>query len=403
MASANHSQPNSKVHDEESDHVGSGANTPPGGAATPNPSLQDKRLPQLSNYFAQVRDSLRTPSSISPAPSSNSSHPATMDREVRHDHEHDQDLTETQSAHGLPTAPSSPTPASLEAQQRASRRPEDSSSQEQSYYPTPPLSTSSSMNMLSDAGSDRSRRETRTSPRIRQSGTLGDRCPAPPSQLRKNTLTSNTLSNVVTAPSITAHISNPATSHDSSSPSAAACCASLQSSQKEERRLTKNVSRSQNTPPQTPRALSHESRTEDAASVASSQATAVAKASRSSSSTSNTVVNQIKGQLAVSIVEGRGLRPSTAPYVVCIFQLNEDISEGAEHDAMDTRQDNEPEKEEGLARGVAMRRIGSGQGKPMSIPGMPSRQSSQTNIAKLRHSQQQDQVTDPQWKHEALL
>ena len=220
-------------------------------------------------------------------------------------------------------------------------------------------------------------------------------------------MTTNTLSNVVTAPSVTAHISNPATSPDisaSASVSAVACCASLQSSQKEERRLTKSVSRLQNTPPQTPRALSHASKSEDGASTISSQATAVAKNSRSSSSTSATVVNQTKGQLAVSIIEGRGLRPSTAPYVVCIFQLNEDISEGAEHDAMDTRQDNESEKDENLARGVAMRRIGSGQGKPMSIPGLPSRQSSHTNIAKLRHSQQQqDQVTDPAWKHQALL
>lgn len=53
------SSPSRRSHEaEDSDHIGSGANTPPGGTATPRPDLTDKRLPQISNFFAQVRRSI---------------------------------------------------------------------------------------------------------------------------------------------------------------------------------------------------------------------------------------------------------------------------------------------------------------------------------------------------------
>jgi len=71
---------------------------------------------------------------------------------------------------------------------------------------------------------------------------------------------------------------------------------------------------------------------------------------------------------------------------------------------MDTREDaSSDHKPEDLARGVALRRLGSDTGKPMSIPGLRSRQSSQTDIAKMRHSTEDTQVTDPSWKHDAVL
>lgn len=162
----------------------------------------------------------------------------------------------------------------------------------------------------------------------------------------------------------------------------------------------------QNTPPQTPRALSNESKTGHAAQNGGTHLhTTSKKSSRSSSSNSqHPPVSPIKGQLSVSIIQGRGLRPSTAPYVVCIFQLNEDISEGAHGDAMDTRSDNpHPHHEEDLAKGVAMRRLGSDQGKPLSIPGLRSRQSSQTNIAKMGTAAREARITDPAWKHEAVF
>jgi hypothetical protein len=48
-----------------------------------------------------------------------------------------------------------------------------------------------------------------------------------------------------------------------------------------------------------------------------------------------------------------------------------------------------------------MRRMGSGSGTPRPIPsGMPSRQTSSTNIAKLPGAKS-DQTTNPSWKHAA--
>jgi len=112
----------------------------------------------------------------------------------------------------------------------------------------------------------------------------------------------------------------------------------------------------------------------------------------------------MKGQLEISVEEGRGLRPSVEPYVVCIFQLNEDISGGPQEDEMDTAVDNEP-AEENLAKGIAMKRSGSGQGTPLSIPGMGRRQTSQTNIADLRRgsSRAERETTDPVWRHTATF
>lgn len=176
--------------------------------------------------------------------------------------------------------------------------------------------------------------------------------------------------------------------------------------------LTEVLIRTQNTPPHTPRALSQHEPTkevprepvaEEVASTGPAPVEKVEKSSRSSSGTSDPPVSATKGTLSVSIVQGRGLRPSTAPYVICIYQLNEDISDGPKGDAMDLRQDHHLEHEEDLARGVAMRRMGSDGGKAMKIPGIGSRQSSQTDIAKLRGNASEQQVTEPVWNHEAVL
>ena len=91
--------------------------------------------------------------------------------------------------------------------------------------------------------------------------------------------------------------------------------------------------------------------------------------------------------------------------MVCIFQLNEDISGGPREDEMDTRMDGAPQ-EENLAKGVAMKRLGSGSGTPVQIPGLRSRQTSQTNIAGLRRGAERPEsheTTDPVWRHTATF
>ena len=145
---------------------------------------------------------------------------------------------------------------------------------------------------------------------------------------------------------------------------------------------------------------------DDAPAPTAPQVSKVEKSSRSSSNQSNSqpTVGVTKGQLSVNIVQGRGLKPSTAPYVVCIYQLNEDISGGAEVDAVDTKiQEQDSNQSENLAKGVAMRRMGSDSGKGMSIPGLGSRQTSQTDISKLKDSASDKLVTEPLWNHEAVL
>ncbi|PNS19428.1 hypothetical protein CAC42_2605 [Sphaceloma murrayae] len=427
MAPADGSATHRKNFDvaEDSDHLASGTTTPPGGVitggtSTPRPDLTDKRLPQL-NFFAQVR----AQSSFSLLPFSQIPSPLRLPRsklpasEMSGPTRQAGTLSSLQNP-GISTAQPTPPPATTGSSLSSNissmfgigKR--TSQLQEQGQYPTPPVSSSSSSTKLSsEAGhSSESRRASVQSSQVASSKASRHPPPPPPppppQRLQSNTLTSTTSTTRLTAPAVTAELSNPATDEltsptQSSDPflssSRRSSGHSSGSSNKRKRGLTDGKHK-QNTPPQTPRALSSESKTEQA----NGTLRPAIKSSRSSSSASaQAPVAHTKGQLQVSIVEGRGLKPSTAPYVVCIFQLNEDISEGASQDAMDTRQDHQPGGED-LARGVAMRRLGSDQGKPLSIPGLRSRQSSQTNIAQMKaNASREERVTAPTWKHEALF
>ena len=272
---------------------------------------------------------------------------------------------------------------------------------EQTGYPTPPLSNSSSfVHMvtagMSEIGGDRARSRKRSWDRQLKSGV------SPPSTLRRHTLTS-ALTATVVKPHVSAHISHPCTSP--TRPAAARHSLSTHAQNRDSRELTQNATREQNTPPQTPRSGSYSHENKRAEELAS-QLRSVQKSSRSSSGGSQRpTVGQAKGQLEICIEEGRGLRPSVEPYVICIFQQNEDISGGPKEDAMDTRDNGVGE--ENLAKGVAMKRLGSGSGTPISIPGLRSRQTSQTNIAGLRRGAERPETTpettDPQWRHTALF
>ncbi|OAG24115.1 serine/threonine-protein kinase SCH9 [Alternaria alternata] len=97
-----------------------------------------------------------------------------------------------------------------------------------------------------------------------------------------------------------------------------------------------------------------------------------------------------KGKLAVTISEGRGLRPSTDPYVVCQFQWAEYISDGPRHD-------------ESKRPPMQMKRTESQMGTPMAIP-MKSRQSSNSgHSSDPRENGSLEEVTSPKWEHEAMF
>tara|TARA_R110002003_G_scaffold44_5_gene3213 strand:+ start:3874 stop:4743 length:870 start_codon:yes stop_codon:yes gene_type:complete len=144
----------------------------------------------------------------------------------------------------------------------------------------------------------------------------------------------------------------------------------------------------QATPPQTPRTRSHESKPKPSSLSRTSNASDKSKEGKGTP-----VVGPPKGKLAVTISEGRRLRPSVDPYVVCQFQWAEYISDGPRHD--------EPKK--GRPTTMQMKRTESEMGRPMAIP-MRSRQSSNSgHSSDPRENGTFEEVTNPKWEHEAIL
>lgn len=145
--------------------------------------------------------------------------------------------------------------------------------------------------------------------------------------------------------------------------------------------------RNQATPPQTPRTRSQEGKPP-------SSSLSIATNAKSKEGRAPTVGTP-KGKLAVSISEGRNLRPSVDPYVVCQFQWAEYISDGPRNEVA--------KKDRRNPGGLAIRRTDSDTGRPMAIP-MRSRQSSNNGTSSdPRENGIFKEVTDPKWEHEAIL
>ncbi|KAF2761347.1 kinase-like protein [Pseudovirgaria hyperparasitica] len=199
----------------------------------------------------------------------------------------------------------------------------------------------------------------------------------------------NPLCGVVTTSTVPAvHISNPATRRPSEAlpPDSADSSHSSSTTQECVEKLTEGgvtPPLSQNTPPQTPRSQSHESRSAQTPSKLGRNA-----------STQSTGLKPPKGKLSVSITEGRGLRPSIDPYVVCQFQWAEYISDGPRGDASAKRDGHGP-------GGITMKRTESDMGRPMAIP-MRSRQSSNTGMSS-DPKENEKYITQPHWDHEAIF
>jgi serine/threonine protein kinase SCH9 len=232
------------------------------------------------------------------------------------------------------------------------------------------------------------------------------------------------VSSVTTDPVLAAHISNPSTNPQSPTQksSRSPTPASTESPDKlpiskyfrESGRLTSDAaaeSRVKTTPPHTPRALSHEGGHPEKKSPLSNASANLSQEwsndenekPTNGSKTDGLPVHAPKGKLAVKIDRARKLKPSYDPYVVCVFEWNEYISNGPKHDAMDVDEENGGPKKgrkEQLSS-VPIRRTDSDMGKPMSIM-MKSRQGSNNSNAD-GHDQQVATVTNPQWAHEAML
>jgi protein-serine/threonine kinase len=112
-------------------------------------------------------------------------------------------------------------------------------------------------------------------------------------------------------------------------------------------------------------------------------------AAATSSPANGAPTGPINGKLFVKITDGRGLRPSFDPYVVCVFEWNEYISKGA--------RDGEEEKKRRQLESDAEEAAG----RPMAIP-LKSRSSSHNSAVEGDHKGRTP-VTDPHWNHEATL
>ncbi|QDS75681.1 hypothetical protein FKW77_007627 [Venturia effusa] len=396
-------QSQSQRGSDELDHdqIGSNSSTPPG-AHTPRPDLVDKRLPGILNsYFGQVRDSFRTrPKSVNspstrvpPANTSTSTDTAT-DNESKRKHM----SLDPKSAVGasILSAPASPTGASAEAQDLSIYSP-TSQPDPSVPYPTPPPSSQSSVHRCSrgENGGGAEKRLQSMQDNTKEQDSV-------PERLRRHTFTTTSpLSNVTVAPTITAlHISNPATEASASNiskPLITQLSASRRPSAplptQESSRLTQGASAPpqlqstpSQTPPQTPRNRSQEGRRRGTGS-----GTGTATPSKRGDLNGATM-GPVLGKLAVEISEGRGLRTSLDPYIVCQFQCAEYISEGPKNSDTDTSLGRGP-------GGIAISRNPSERGSAHAIP-MRSRQSSRTgrDMAGSFH-----ETTDPQWEHKAVF
>lgn len=207
-----------------------------------------------------------------------------------------------------------------------------------------------------------------------------------------------------------AHFSNPTSSTHSphnTSPSSPPVSESLHlsTSVKELNKLTLE-SPEKNTPPLTPRALSH-SQDDKIAGAKSPRSTTSATASDDGASGRTTSsarqsdslpTGTPRGKLAVKIAEGRNLAPAYDPYCVCVFEWNEYISKGPRQDRMDVDDDDNKPSNLNLPA-VPIKRTDSDYGRPMAVP-MRSRQSSNNGLDEHKGL---EKVTDPQWDHEATL
>jgi protein-serine/threonine kinase len=109
--------------------------------------------------------------------------------------------------------------------------------------------------------------------------------------------------------------------------------------------------------------------------------------------TDGTTIGPVLGKLVVVISEGRALRPSIDPYVVCDFQQSQYISEGPIGG----------EKREAVKKaphnGNAQLQAAGERRRPMAIP-MRSRQSSSSGRDGRTEARE---VTNPRWDHKAVL
>lgn len=414
-----------------------GTATPtPSGIRTPVPDFEDKRLPGIMHtYFGQVGSPHSSHAVPMPVTDQEKAH-APQPQSAPVPPSTDASSLQPPPSNALPTAPSSPnSPASdhstpapmLPHEMLGARSLETASHGASNPYPTPPRSCSNSLTQKELEAVSRIAQETHAQAQAQASQDVdnADVPPKPkatadalPLHVRRSKPSKPSLSVLSQAEVPAAILSNPTSSKNSApgtpvqegvSTALSSLTASLEQAQ-----LTDNVanaSRQKATPPHTPRSLSQAGgpAASPAAETTPSQAhlarpsikhTMSRTASKREHSPNGTPsVGPAKGKLLVRIVEARGIRPSSNPYITSMFEGNEYISNGPSNDEAASDHTGSGLKEDGFG-GVPIQRSASDMGKSLAIP-MKSRQSSTTSLAE--GAKRGKLVTDPRWDIEATL
>ncbi|KAG8165116.1 hypothetical protein KVR01_005391 [Diaporthe batatas] len=416
---------------------------PRSGIATPQPDLQDKRLPGIMSYFTgQVR-----PASLQRLWSGTFS--ATTKAEAaprdapRQEEQREEAGAEAESGHDkqqhLTSSPPPPPPPS-----QLPVSPVDSSSRSPSEAQGPPLLPHETVGELSEEKPPPESAEFHpyptppTSSRSSVRGAkVGENCgegskqragsAVTPPHLHKTSISELTSMNgrrpsalvpvasvAITESNVNArHFSTPGSrrvstslnppKHENPSPAKTDDVSEDPASVRQLKKLTSDVAQKSghSTPTRTLSSTkvarndgADERRTSDESSSATGTQTPP-----SSSAASN--LPTVKGKLTIKISEARGLRKCRAPYVVAVFQRSELISSGPRME----ENDDETAISNVAMGGVPIQRQSSDSGRPMAIP-MRSRQSSNTSTGEphsFRTRTQRQSFTNPKWDAEAVF
>lgn len=393
MPSINQISRTASGDEDGGDHIG--YETPRSGVATPQPDLQDKRLPGIMSYFGQVRqeDLLATqPSSttfdqeVPPLSHDTANHPSSTSLPLQYPHEGDLpnidlpsccnisrgDYGQQQnpvgnglgsSSHLYPPTPPASQPPSSGGSFRV-ERPEVT--KHETIAPSVVAQADSSLSTCSLEPSNKSLSQThspnaspRTSMAERHDGIEEKLVPPVPSGKWFSLEGLKGLTRVVFK-------------SGTSTPTRA--LSTVQSSHSENRDILKRASN-------------------DGAETSGTQTPRVPAGAQAPTP---------KGKLTIKIPEGRGLRKCRDPYVVVVFQRSELISGGPRQLDGETLHIPPPPGR----GGIAIQRQGSDSGRPpMSIP-MRSRQSSNTSTSEhnsFRNRSARLSFTNPKWDSEAVL
>ena len=408
--------------DDGVDHIGT--DTPASGVATPQPDLQDKRLPGIMSYFGQVRSdsaASQRPAFICPPEealllaqrqgqqeksllSSAESHPSHHTPATEAHSQGVPDLKHLVISHASPSSALSMAQAG---------------NVQVSSYPTPPTSQPSSSHGSEDA---RPQEPRCIGGEVQGTCTAAQSPSADPSKHRQGLDSNHSHSALaeVSSQAVTeldrvtrqVGLHDPTSSDGTEAHSGGAHCTSSVSTTQASgkwfsldglRELTRGVmfksgtstptralsaaQPSQSEGRQTPSRRSHDDGTASGTQTPRGANGAQAPAS--------------KGRLTIKITEARGLRKSRDPYVVAVFQRSELISGGPRPGETE-----EPLNAATSAMGgIPISRQGSDSGRPMAIP-MRSRQSSNTSISDyntFRNRPSRQSFTNPTWDAEAVL